>query len=58
MYLGIIGKRFKDAGLRDVLVQSEIVDEGSIERALTGKNVQQSSSLLQVDVCCTDETSH
>ena len=37
MYLGIIGKRFKDAGLRDVLVQSEIVTEGSIERALTGK---------------------
>ena len=37
MYLGIIGKRFKDAGLRDVLVQSEIVAEGSIERTLTGK---------------------
>ena len=37
MYLGIIGKRFKDAGLRDVLVQSQIVAEGSIERALTGK---------------------
>ena len=37
MYLGIIGKRFKDAGLRDVLIQSEIVTEGSIERALTGK---------------------
>ena len=37
MYFGIIGKRFKDAGLRDVLVQSEIVAEGSTERALTGK---------------------
>ena len=37
MYLGIIGKRFKDAGLKDVLVQSEIVAEGSIERALSGK---------------------
>ena len=37
MYLGIIGKRFKDAGLRDVLVQRETVAEGSIERALTGK---------------------
>ena len=37
MYLRIIGKRFKDAGLRDVLVQSEIVAEDSIERVLTGK---------------------
>ena len=37
MYLGIIGKRFKDAGLRDVLVLSEVVAEGSTERALTGK---------------------
>ena len=37
MYLRIIGKRFKDAGLWNVLVQSEIVAEGSIERVLTGK---------------------
>ena len=37
MYLGITGKRFKDTGVRDVLVQSEIVAESSIERALTGK---------------------
>ena len=37
MYLGIIGKRFKDAGLRDVLIQSEILAEGSVDKALAGK---------------------
>ena len=37
MYLGIIGKRFKDAGLRDILIQSEVIAEGSVDRALTGK---------------------
>ena len=37
MFLGIIGKRFGDAGYRDILVQSEIIAEGSVDRALTGK---------------------
>ena len=37
MYLGIIGKRFKDAGLRDVLIQSEDIRESSVDRALAGK---------------------
>ena len=37
MYLGIIGKRFKDGGLRDVLVQSGIIAEGSVEKTLSGK---------------------
>ena len=37
MYLGIIGKRFKDAGMRDVLIQSEVISGGSVDRALSGK---------------------
>ena len=37
MYLGIIGKRFGDGGYRDILVQSEVVAEGSVERTLSGK---------------------
>ena len=36
MYLGVIGKRFKDAGRQDVLIKSEISGE-SIDRALSGK---------------------
>ena len=37
MYLGIIGKRLKDAGLRDVLIHSQIMAEGSVDKALAGK---------------------
>ena len=37
MFLGIIGKRFGDAGLRDLLIQSEVLAEGSVDRALSGK---------------------
>ena len=37
MYLGIIGKRFKDAGLRDILIQSQVLAEGSVDKALPGK---------------------
>ena len=31
MFLGAIGVRFKDAGMKDVYIQSEIIAEGSID---------------------------
>ena len=37
MYLGIIGKRFGDASLADLLVQSEVLVDGSVRGALSGK---------------------
>ena len=37
MYINVISKRFKDAGLRDVLVQSGSIAQGSIDCALMGK---------------------
>ena len=36
-YMNVISKRFKDAGLRDVLIQSGAIAEGSIDSALMGK---------------------
>ena len=30
-FLGIIGKRFLDAGLRDLAVESEVIAEGSVD---------------------------
>ena len=36
-YMNVISKRFKDAGLRDVLIQSGAIAEGSIDCALMGK---------------------
>ena len=36
MFLGVIGKRFGDAGLKDLSVQSGIISEGSVAKALDG----------------------
>ena len=37
MYMGILSKRFKDAGLFDILVQGSVLAEASCESALSGK---------------------
>ena len=36
-FLGIIGKRFLDAGLRYLAVESDVIAEGSVERVLNGQ---------------------
>ena len=35
--LGVIGARFKDTGMRNLYIQSEIVAEGCIDSVLKGK---------------------
>ena len=35
--LSIIGKRFQDAGLRDICIESGILAEGSVSRVIEGK---------------------
>ena len=37
MYMHILKKRFSEAGLRDVLIQSNVIVEGSVDKALSGK---------------------
>ena len=37
MYIYILSKSFSNTGLRDVLIQSLTVAEGSIHKALSGK---------------------
>ena len=37
MILGVAGKRFGDAGFKDVVIHSGIIEEGSIEGVLSGK---------------------
>ena len=37
MFLGVIGAHFKDAGMKNVYIQSGIVAEGSIDSVLRGK---------------------
>ena len=46
-FLGIIGKRFLDAGLRDLAVESEVITEGSIDRALNGQQYKLVYEALQ-----------
>jgi len=36
-FLGIIGKRFLDAGLCDLPVESKVIAEGSVHRVLNGQ---------------------
>ena len=37
MYMHILSKRFSDAGVHDVLIQSSVIAEGSVGKALCGK---------------------
>ena len=37
MFLGVMGKRFADAGLKDLPLQSGVVAEGSIDKSSRGK---------------------
>ena len=37
MYMHILKKRFSEAGLRDVFILSNMIVEGSVDKALSGK---------------------
>ena len=37
MHLGITGNKFSDAGLKILIIQSELVATGSVDKALSGK---------------------
>ena len=42
LFLGVMGKRVADAGLKDLLIQSSVVAEGSIDKSLCGKQYNRS----------------
>ena len=48
VFMSILNKRFGDAGLRDALVQSSIVAEGSVDSALGGKSYNCSIRLYKI----------
>ena len=37
MYLGVVGNTFLGAGLNDLIIQSDVVATGSVDKALSGK---------------------
>ena len=47
-FLATIGKRFKDAGLRDVAVESAVIAEGSIEAVLEGRQYNRAVRLHKI----------
>ena len=48
MLLGVMGSRFGDAGLRELAVQSDVVAEGSVDKAL---NVKQYNRAVRLHKC-------
>ena len=48
VYMGILKKRFGDAGLRDALIQGSVVAEGSVDMALRGKNYKRGVRLYKI----------
>ena len=48
MLLGVIGTRFDDAGLRELVIESDAITEGSIKRVLNGKNYNRSLRLHKI----------
>ena len=48
MFMQILHKRFGDAGMKDVLIQSSVTGEGSIEFALRGKCYNRGNRLCKI----------
>ena len=48
MYMAMLNKRFADAGLRDALIQSAIIVEGSADAALRGKQYNRGVRLYKI----------
>ena len=46
-FLAVIGKRFGDAGLRDIAIESGVIAEGSLKSVFRGKTIQQSCTVSQ-----------
>ena len=41
-FLAVIGKRFRDAGLEDVLIESGLAARGSVDGVLSGRHYNRS----------------
>ena len=48
MFLGVIWTRFKDSGLRDILLQSGVLADGSAEQAMIGSMYKRSIRMCKL----------
>ena len=51
IFLAIIGKRFKDAGLQDLVIESEILGPSFVESAFKGKAYNYACTSLYMRQC-------
>lgn len=47
-FIAVIGKRFSDAGLRDIIVEAELVGSGSIDGVLRGKQYNRAMRAIKI----------
>ena len=47
IFLSIIGKRFGDAGLRDLIIESNIIGKGSVEKVINGKHYNNGTRIFK-----------
>ena len=47
-FLAVIGKRFGDAGLEDLIVEAEIVASGSVKKVLEGKHYNRAMRMHKI----------
>ncbi len=47
IFIAVIGKRFGDAGLRDIVIESNLLGESSVEQMLKGKHYNNAMRILK-----------
>lgn len=47
IFIAVIGKRFGDAGLRDIIIESNLLGESSVDQMLRGKHYNNAMRVLK-----------
>ena len=50
IFLSVIGKRFADAGLKDLIIESRIMGEESVDQIMNGKHFN--NAIHKNTLCC------
>ena len=48
IFMTVIGKRFASAGLRDIIIEANLVGSGTVEKVLKGKQYNREVRVLKV----------
>ena len=56
-FLAVMGKRFGDAGLTDLLIESEVIGSGSISAVIEGRQYSKIKTLIKTCLWVSSATS-